>query len=212
MPSNLFKIGAKVNLTVGNVSFKGVVEECEENNLVKIKVPSQWRNIVLSLDYETECIMTYKPKIGNYQKRKMIVVNKQTDSAFPMILLKPIQIMDKQNELRKEKRIEIFVFTEVSTKGLGKMDMYASGPHTAAIIDISLGGCLLMSNSNYNMNDCLWMIFGLSDETLKPLSVKCQVKSQRQAPMENSMYYGLEFINLGPVENEIIQSFVETSR
>lgn len=206
MFSNKLKTGLEVHINIGNVALKGLIES-QENNIIKIVIPSHWRNVIKDLKIDSACTLTCKSEKGNYLRYKMILVNKLFTAILPEIQLKPVNEAKEQADLREHKRIEIFVFTEASNTGI---KIGEKAPHTATITNISMGGCLTMSNYDYNTEDCIWLVFGLADETCVPLTVKCRIKNKRQAPIEKSFYYGLEFVEIGSAEKEKIRAFIDS--
>lgn len=206
--SKPLKSGTKINISKGDVSFKGVIKRSSKtDDLQKIEIPAEWKDIIKGLEVGDECLLTCNED-QTFLQYKMIIMEKELSQLCPVLLLKPFKELKKRTELRKHKRIKAFIFTTLSKENNVDLEKKKETALNGTVSDISLGGCSLMSEQSFKINDKLWLIFELMDkETF--INVQGMIRNLRKSHIEKCFYYGMEFIDLGTKEREAILSFAE---
>lgn len=208
-PKNL-KSGMGVHLTIEDVSFKTEVgRQPKKNDLQKIKLPLEWKNAVKDFGVGSECLLSYQDDKKACMQVKMILMEKNLDQNDPFILLKPYTEEKKRCELRKHTRIKAFIFAIISKKEGAKGEEIEDGDAiNGTISDVSLEGCMLMSDHSFKANQNIRLVFDLSDEE-PAVKIKCQIMNQRKSHIEECFFYGLKFKELGAYEQKIITSLID---
>lgn len=212
MTSKPFKSGTKINLSIGDVSFKGVIKrQSKGDDLQKAEILSEWKNAVKDLEVGCECVLTCEAEDQTFMQYKMILLEKELDQTSPVLLLKPYQELGKRGDLRKHERIKAFVFANLSAKDGLDRETDKEKALSGTISDISVGGCLLMSDHSFKIDDYLLLVFTVSDNNAQ-IKVKAQIKNLRRTHIEECFFYGLEFVELDNAGQETIKSYTENSK
>lgn len=208
MVSELLKSGEEINMTVGDASFKVSLEEqSRKDGLKKIEVPLEWKDAVKDLEIGSKCILTSENEEHTFIQYRTILVEKQLEQLCPILLLKPDKELKKHSEFRHHNRVNAFVFTMFSAEDDVDLDISKEKSLHGTISDISIGGCLLMSEQSLNVSDHIWLVLSIRDEP--SIKIKCQIKSRRKSHIEKCYFNGLEFIELSRAETEMIRSYIK---
>lgn len=210
MEPKKLKSGMGVHLTIDDVSFKTEVgRQPKKNDLQKIKLPLEWKSAVEGLGVGSECLLSYQDDKQASMQVKMILMEMNLNQTDPFILLKPYTEVKKRSELRKHTRIKAFIFAIISKKEGAKGEEVENGDAISGTIsDVSMDGCMLMSDHSFEANQNIRLVFDLSDED-PAVKIKCQIMNQRKSHIKECFFYGLKFKELGAKEQKIITSLID---
>lgn len=204
MGKNFFFSGMAVSLSIGDKPYQGSVISFEigDNFVVKLaKADMTLLNAMLNSEVVVRCIADDGMAYGFKCRLK--------NRKIPLVTLTYPEGEPQGVNVRKEKRTPVSFWAELKI-------MTVSGPESesqlealgdANIVDISLGGCKIMTHGEFKKGDPVWVVFSWG-ENEEPIELKGVVRGSRPAPYE-STYYGLQFCDLDGAALEKIKKIME---
>lgn len=191
MGENFFYNGMPVSLSLGDKHYQGSIVnfEIEDHFVVKLtKADMTLLNVMLNSEVAIRCVADDGMAYGFKCRLK--------NRKIPLVILSYPEGELQGVNVRKEERAPVSFWAELKI-------ITVSGPDSASqlesigdatVVDLSLGGCRIMTQQDLKKGDPIWAAFsyGENEETLQ---LKGIVRSSRPAPYE-STYYGLQFSDL----------------
>ncbi len=197
----IFYRGLVVSLTIGGNSYQGIVTEYDagEKIIVKVsKVDSSLIQVMPNIECMVKCIAEDGKAYGFKTRLK--------DRKIPCITLSyPKEKLNGVN-IRKDERVPTSFWAELKLEDNSgsEDDSRLKSFGDANIVDISVGGCKIMTQQKLKKGDSIWVefSFGENDEKIR---FKAIVRKSRPAPYE-STYFGLQFDTM---EADIVEKIEE---
>lgn len=194
--------GFPVIVNIKDKPYSGVVaaEKKEGGFLVRLARPDQ---TILGSMLNSMCTAQCITDEGLAYKFECRLLSKKVPNiglSYPTGELQGVNI-------RKHTRISVSFWTVilgVVTEG-GKSSLKPVGE--GSIVDMSEGGCRVMTNSKYKVNGTIYLQFEYQ-EGKKPLSFKGKIRQVRSAP-HGLTYYGLQYDDPKPDFLKTVQTIIE---
>ena len=194
--------GFPVIVNIKNKPFPGVVvsEGKEEGFLVRLARPDQ---TILGSMLDSICTLQCITDEGLAYKFECRLRSKKVPHiglSYPAEKLQGVNV-------RKHPRISVSFWTAilgVVTEG-GKSTLKPVGE--GSIVDMSEGGCRVMTSSRYKVNDMIHLSFEYK-EGKEPLDFKGKIRQVRPAP-HGLTYYGLQYDDPKPEFLKTVQTIIE---
>ncbi len=204
----IFKEGSDIFVRVGGISFKGKIYSADEQaKRLNIEVPLQWLYSFATVDKGKECSIIYKPDTEkNYVTGVSSVIEKMLSSSPPLLGLHIPEKIEERKELRKYKRIGVSIFTGITHREELVDGHLVEKQLDGTVVDISIGGCLVLAGSHFENGEFLVLNFGIRED--EELKIRCQVRNSRPFYESRLYLYGVEFVNLEEDVKNKLENFI----
>lgn len=196
MDNITFKEGSDIFVRVGDISFKGKIHSINEQaKRIDIEVPLQWLHSFTAVEKGEECSIIYKSDTGqNYIAGISRIAEKMFDSSPPLLAVNIPEKIEERKELRKYRRIGVDIFTGITQREELVDGHLVEKQLNGTVVDISLGGCLVLTNGHFEIGEFLSIHFSIREN--EDLKIRCQVRNNRPFYESRLSLYGVEFVNL----------------
>lgn len=208
MGKNFCETDSYLFVSVKNINFKGKVSVDKASDRITVEVPVCWLPYLDKINKNDKCSLTYKAdEKQGYLVGTGSVIEKNTDPSHPLLVVTSPDKVEQRNELRRYKRFGVFMFTCIYQ---GKeMKGESLKPINGTVVDISLGGCLVLADYPFKIGDFMVLDFsvGQSEENI---NLKCMVRNSRPFYESKLNLYGLEFIEMERETEDKLENFLAT--
>ncbi len=185
MAKNIFYSGLRILIEIVGKNYQGTVLELSEGESITIKLSNPDMTLVHIMP-DTECKVKFISEDGMTYNIDAVLIKRK----IPNIIIKyPVRM--EGVSIRKHPRISTSYWTSIidEKNENDKLTMEKIGDGT--IVDMSLGGCKLMTMLQYKAGNHIHLSFEF-DENSSPVAFKGIIRNIKQAPYD-SMYYGIEY-------------------
>ncbi len=212
MDDLVFKEGLDIYVSVGDISFKGKIHSTDEPaKSIAIEVPLPWMNSLSRTENGSRCNVLYKTAASpqyNITGASSVIETRFTVSP-PLLIIRFPGKTDKRRELRKYERIAVSLFTDITHREKLGDGYLLDKPRNGTIVDMSLGGCLILADSNFKIEDFLVLNFSIREGEV--LKIRCRVRNKRPFYESGLHLYGLEFETLDNAIKGALDNFITPS-
>ena len=182
---DIFFTGMRILLNVVEKNYQGTIMEFSEGESIMVRLSNPDMTLVHIMP-DTECKVKFIDDNGIAYNISTILLKRK----IPNIIIKYPDKFEGVS-IRKYQRISTSywaaILNEVNENGV--VSLKPSGDGT--IVDMSLGGCKLMTVLQYKIGSQIWLSFNYGDGD-NQLTFKGIVRNMKHAPYD-TMYYGIEF-------------------
>ena len=185
MAKNIFYSGLRILIEIAGKNYQGTVLELSEGESITIKLSNPDMTLVHIMP-DTECKVKFISEDGMTYNIDAVLLKRK----IPNIIIKyPVRM--EGVSIRKHPRISTSYWTSIidEKNENDKLTMEKIGDGT--IVDMSLGGCKLMTMLQYKAGNHIHLSFEY-DENSSPVTFKGIIKNIKQAPYDTT-YYGIEY-------------------
>ena len=185
MAKEIFYTGLRILVEIFEKKYQGVIMEFSAGESISIRLSNPDATLVHIMP-DTECKVKFIAEDGMAYNIDTLLLKRK----IPNIIIKYPVRMDGVS-IRKHPRISTSYWTSIMDEKNenGKAVMEKIGDGT--IVDMSLGGCKLMTMLQYKAGNHIHLSFEY-DENSSPVTFKGIIKNIKQAPYDTT-YYGIEY-------------------
>jgi len=185
MAKEIFYTGLRILVEIFEKKYQGVIMEFSAGESISIRLSNPDATLVHIMP-DTECKVKFIAEDGMAYNIDTLLLKRK----IPNIIIKYPVRMDGVS-IRKHPRISTSYWTSIMDEKNenGKAVMEKIGDGT--IVDMSLGGCKLMTMLQYKAGNHIHLSFEY-DENSSPITFKGIIKNIKQAPYDTT-YYGIEY-------------------
>ena len=185
MAKEIFYTGLRILVEIFEKKYQGVIMEFSAGESISIRLSNPDATLVHIMP-DTECKVKFIAEDGMAYNIDTLLLKRK----IPNIIIKYPVRMDGVS-IRKHPRISTSYWTSIMDEKNenGKAVMKKIGDGT--IVDMSLGGCKLMTMLQYKAGNHIHLSFEY-DENSSPVTFKGIIKNIKQAPYDTT-YYGIEY-------------------
>ena len=201
-PIKVLISGFPVVVNIKNKPYAGVVsgEDKDGGFLVRLTRPDQ---TILSLMLDSKCMVQCITDEGLAYKFECQLLSKKVPHiglSYPSGELQGVNV-------RKHPRISVSFWTVILgvVNEDGKPTLKPVGE--GSIVDMNVGGCRIVTNSKYKVNETIYLSFEYQEEK-EPLRFKGKIKQIRPAP-HDLIYYGVQYDDPKPEFLKTVQIIIE---
>lgn len=208
MGKTFCETGSYLFVRVRDINFKGKVSADKASNKITVEVPVCWLPYLDKINKNDECTLTYKSdEKHGYLVGGSTVLEKKTDPLHPLLVMTSPEKFEQRKELRRYKRFGVFIFTCIYQGQELKGEPLK--PINGTVVDISLGGCLVLADYPFKIGDIMVLDFSVGTDE-ENINLKCMVRNGRPFYESKLNLYGLEFIDLNRDTEDKLENFIAT--
>ena len=185
MTKEIFYTGLRILVEIFEKKYQGVIMEFSAGESISIRLSNPDATLVHIMP-DTECKVKFIAEDGMAYNIDTLLLKRK----IPNIIIKYPVRMDGIS-IRKHPRISTSYWTSImdekNENGKDVMEKIGDG----TIVDMSFGGCKLMTMLQYKAGDHIHLSFEY-DENSSPVTFKGIIKNIKQAPYDTT-YYGIEY-------------------
>jgi c-di-GMP-binding flagellar brake protein YcgR len=207
MGKNFCETGSYLFVRVKDINFKGRVSVDKASDRITIEVPVCWLPYIEKINKDDNCTITCKSgEKEGYLVGTSSVVDKKLDALQPLLTVTAPKKVVQRKELRRFKRFGVFIFTCIYE---GEGDKALIKPINGTVVDISLGGCLVLADYQFKIGDFMVLDFSVNADE-ENVHIKCSVKNIRPFYESKMNLYGLEFADMDVDTKDKLEQFLAT--
>jgi hypothetical protein len=185
MAKDIFYTGLRIIIEIVGKNYQGSVLEFTEGESITVKLSNPDMTLVHIMP-DTECKVKFIAEDGMAYNIDTTLLKRK----IPNIIIKYPAKMSGVS-IRKHPRIATSYWTSIidEKNENGKVVLEKIGDGT--IVDMSLGGCKLMTMLQYKVGNRIQLSFEY-DENSSPVTFNGIIRNLKQAPYD-AIYYGIEY-------------------